>query len=142
MGSEAAVGLAAGGRGRVSAFARGESGQGARARNLGLGLGVEMELRGSRGGGRGERRWPPHRVQSASGARCGEDRARVPVGARSDGWGLPGDVGATQGGGRRAARPPRGRGRRAATPGRGLGARSACRGKGTWAVENWVPAAT
>lgn len=100
-----------------------------------------MELREGRGGGRGERRRRPprHRVRSASRARCGEARARAPVGARGDGWGRLGDVGATQGGGRRAARPPRGRGRRAATPGRGPGARSARRGKGTWAVENRAP---
>ncbi|XP_047562245.1 eukaryotic translation initiation factor 5A-1 isoform X1 [Lutra lutra] len=99
-----------------------------------------MELREGRGGGRGERRRPPrHRVRPASRARCGEARARAPVGARGDGWGRLGDVGATQGGGRRAARPPRGRGRRAATPGRGPGARSARRSKGTWAVENRAP---
>lgn len=99
-GSEAAVGLAASGRSRVTAFARGESWQGARARNLGFGLGTQMGLRGGRGGGRGERRPPPHGVRSASGASCGEARARVPVGAQGDGWGRPGDVGATQGGGR------------------------------------------
>lgn len=98
-----------------------------------------MELLEGRGGGKGERRRPPHRVRSASGARCGEARERAPVGARGDGWGRPGDVGATQGGGRRAARPPRGRGRRAATPGRGPGARSARKGQGTGAVENRAP---
>lgn len=100
-----------------------------------------MELREGRGGGRGERRLPPppHRTRSASRPRCGEARARAQVGARGDGWGRPGDVGATQGGGRRAARPPRGRGRRAATPGRGPGARSARRSEETWAVENRAP---
>ena len=99
-----------------------------------------MELREDRGGGRGERRPPPpHEIRSASGARCGEARARDPVGARGDGWGWPGDVGATQGGGRRVARPPRGKGRRAAKLGRGPGARSARRGKGTWDVENRAP---
>ncbi|XP_033278920.1 eukaryotic translation initiation factor 5A-1 isoform X1 [Orcinus orca] len=99
-----------------------------------------MELREGRGGGRGDRRPPPpHKIRSESGARCGEARARDPVGARGDGWGWPGDVGATQGGGRRAARPPRGKGRRAAKLGRGPGARSARRGKGTWDVENRAP---
>ncbi|XP_060999290.1 eukaryotic translation initiation factor 5A-1 isoform X1 [Dama dama] len=98
-----------------------------------------MGLREGRGGGRGERRPPQHGVPSASRARCGETWARDPVGARGDGWGWPGDVGATQGGGRRAARPPRGRGRRAATPGREPGARSARRGKGTCAVVNREP---
>lgn len=139
MGSEAAVGLAASGRGQVSAFARGENGRGARARNPGSGLGVEMELRGGRGGGNGERQRPLHGVRSVSSVRCGKARARARVGARGDGWGLTGDVGATQGGGRRAARPPRGRGRWAATPGRGPGARSARGGKGTLAVENREP---
>lgn len=98
-----------------------------------------MGLCGGRGGDRRERRWLPHGVLSASSARCGKARARARVSARGDGWGLPGDVGATQGGGRRAARPPRGRGRRAATPGQGPGVRSAPRGKGTWAVKNQAP---
>lgn len=74
-----------------------------------------MELLGGRVGGRGERRPEQHGVPSASSVRCGEARARASVGAR--GWGWLGDVGATQGGGRRAVRPPRGRRRRAATPG-------------------------
>lgn len=78
-------------------------------------------------------------VQSASSARCGKARVRALVSACGDGWVLPGDVGATQGGGRRAARPPRGRGRQAVTPGRGPGPRSARRGKRTRAVENPAP---
>lgn len=98
-----------------------------------------MELRGGRGGGNGERQRPLHGVRSVSSVRCGKARARARVGARGDGWGLTGDVGATQGGGRRAARPPRGRGRWAATPGRGPGARSSRGGKGTLAVENREP---
>lgn len=78
-------------------------------------------------------------VRSASGARCGKARVRARVSACGDGWVLPDDVGATQGGGRRAARPPRGRGRQAVTPGRGPGARSARWDKDTWVVENPAP---